>query len=158
MKIQEFSFEDKKLLDDCMNRFCYYHENGIAGNKIYEGYNFPVDVINNFTKLTKNEIWLQKCIKRDTVYVIGYMTGNDEVRIHELRHADFYTNFKTQSEIKDIWKSLPKNIRTDIESQFTRLGYNRNVWMDELYAYLQDKTFWSKKVYKILSETYYFDN
>lgn len=157
MKIQEFAFDDKKLLDSCMKRFCYYHENGIVGNKIYEGYNFPVNVIHNFTeKLTKDELWLKQNIKREVVYIVGYMKGNKEVRIHELRHADFYTNVKIQHDIKHVWKSLPKNIRTDIESQFASLGYNRNVWIDELYAYLNDRTFWSKKVYKMLSETYDF--
>ena len=154
MTIQEFSFIDKKKLDNCMNRFCYYHENGSFGSRIYDGYNFPVDVIYNFTQLTKSEIWLKKQIKHGVRYIIGYMLKDEEVKIHELRHAKFYTTSSIQNEIKQVWELLPKDARTQIETQFCRLGYNKNVWIDEFYAYSQDKTFWPKKIYRIIFETY----
>jgi hypothetical protein len=150
MTIQEFPFTDKKLMDNCMKRFCYYHENGNIGSKIYEGYNFPVSVIKNFSILTTEEKWLKDNITKETIYIIGFMKNNRDVREHERRHAIFYTNSNIENYTKKIWTMLPEKVKNDIGKQFSRLGYNKKVWLDELYAYLYDKAFWSRKNYNIL--------
>jgi hypothetical protein len=116
-------FEGKKdkmneLLDPISNRY-----EGPLVNR--EGHNFPADSIPVSHYLTP---YKNKC-----KYVIGLY--NTKSLNHELQHAKYYLDTNYRMQVQTEWNELSPEKQNHITMFLTKLGYRKDVHLDEYQAY-----------------------
>lgn len=116
------------------------------------GFNIPSTALDPFregkfkklTQLEKN--FLKKFPKTDKpYYIIGAQEYNSETFNHEIAHALFFTNPKYKTYMT---KEVSKIKLDKLYKWFKKMGYHKDVWIDEAQAYvganlddlLKDKT------------------
>lgn len=68
-------------------------------------------------------------------YIIGAMKGNNDTLQHEIAHGLFYLNSKYKKEMIKLVKSLPIKVRKNMEIMLIKMGYTKQVFIDEIQAY-----------------------
>ena len=114
----------------------------------WAGFNIPGSVIadmlwqhgildpNDYDK-TMEEIW-EECNKKSEdgrFYLIG-VSDEGQVLEHEISHGYFYLYPEYKKEMTKLVKALPKEIKTKMKSTLKSMGYTKEVYVDEMQAYL----------------------
>jgi hypothetical protein len=69
-------------------------------------------------------------------YIIGCLKGNAKTLDHEISHGMFCLNSEYKKEATKLVKALPVKIRTSMEKMLAKGGYTKQVFIDEINAYL----------------------
>ncbi|MES2207094.1 MAG: hypothetical protein V4525_09910 [Pseudomonadota bacterium] len=150
----------KELTDTCMRVSEFYESHKYKGNvqilkqdiinlyieigegeeyyNVFEGYNFPKSTIEEFFTVNQPDEFEETLtnLPLPVTYVIGYITGDQQVLIHELAHA-FYFSFNEYKQQADaITNSLSPMVRNILIKWLTKSGYDQQVHQDELQAYI----------------------
>lgn len=124
----------------------------------WSGFNFPGNIINKLHQMkhdgmkglidhnkyddnmleasNKCASSLSKNFSDYNFYIIGCLKDNTETLDHEISHGLFYLNAEYKKEATKLVKALPKRIRTSMEKMLTKTGYTKQVFIDEINAYL----------------------
>lgn len=73
-------------------------------------------------------------------YIIGVLKGQTKTLNHEICHGLFYLNSEYKKEATKLVKSLSIKIRTNFENMLSKNGYTKQVFIDEINAYLSTDT------------------
>jgi hypothetical protein len=68
-------------------------------------------------------------------YIIGVVKGNGALD-HEIAHGKFYLDPEYKKESIKMVKTLPSEIRMEMNSALKKLGYTPKVYVDETQAYM----------------------
>jgi hypothetical protein len=68
-------------------------------------------------------------------YVIGCLSDNDALE-HEIAHALFYLNEDYKKEVTKLVGGMSKSLKNKIYSNLKKLGYTKEVYIDECQAYM----------------------
>jgi hypothetical protein len=68
-------------------------------------------------------------------YIIGAMKDSATTIQHEVAHGFYYLNKDYKKEMDKLVKALPAKIRKDMETMFIKMGYTKQVFVDEIQAY-----------------------
>jgi hypothetical protein len=118
------NFEGKK---DTMNEVLDPLSNAYEGAlPKREGHNFPAEFIPSSGHCLSS--YKPRC-----KYVIGIY--NTRSLNHELHHAKYYLDANYRSQVQQEWASLDPKIQEHITRFLTKLGYSKNVHLDEYQAY-----------------------
>ena len=74
--------------------------------------------------------------KENSFYIIGCLKNNTKALDHEISHGMFHLNSEYKKEATKLVKALPIKIRTSMEKMLARTGYTKQVFVDEINAYL----------------------
>lgn len=153
VRIQEFyespQFKNKVFT---LKEFKYWYIKNSNSGKIsgkftyytdWVGFNFPDWVLKEFKskfKLYKKEKEFLEIIENniieDKFYIIGTSSKNEEVIRHETAHALYYLNEEYKNKINEELKKLSGYIKNKIYNYLKQTGYNKDVWNDEMHAYI----------------------
>jgi hypothetical protein len=164
----------QRELAETMMRFQEYYENPFWQGKIFtvkefsswynkkydskyykdwQGFNFPSKILEPFKKglfnpLTKKEKNFLDFFKekKGNFYVIG--ANQEDVLKHELCHALFYTNINYRNSIIKIILNNKKKFN-NLEKYLIKLGYCKDVILDEIQAYILDGNYLEQQNIKI---------
>jgi hypothetical protein len=96
-----------------------------------------IEDINKYDKVMSDVY--RECVKKaggDKFYLIGAM-GEDERTIrHELAHGFFYCVPEYKAKMEKLVEGLDLKFRNGMYKEFKRLGYTKEVYVDECQAYL----------------------
>ena len=113
----------------------------------WSGYNIPGNIVNKFTPKdgeTSREEELLDAISEfigdydfaaGDFYLIATIKGGDAMD-HELVHATYYLNKEYCNHANQLVKELPKEISSTMKATFKEMGYAKEVYIDEINAYL----------------------
>ena len=133
-----FTFED--FLDYNMDT-----DGNISYYNFWSGFNIPGDKLNDFFRtfsdLSKREqklfdIVKNYMIKKIPYYVIGTVETDKVTVIHELAHAAYYIDDVYKQEVNVLVKHMDSNIKRELTSKLTDMGYAKKVIVDEINAYM----------------------
>jgi len=108
---------------------------------VFEGYNFPACCIKEFFVVNEADEFEMRLttLPSSITYVIGHITGDQQVLVHELAHA-FYYSFDTYRHGADaITQTLSVEVLNILIKWFVKNGYNQDVYQDELQAYIVEE-------------------
>lgn len=111
--------------------------------KSWSGFNIPGHVLNMFFAnfdLTSREKALRDLIAKNTpgnrFYVIAARKGDALTMDHEVAHAMFYLDEDYRKAASKLVKQMDPKLRKKLETTFKEWGYAREVYVDELNAYM----------------------
>ena len=119
----------------------------------WSGFNFPSHIMNDCIKLFLGQLdsdhnkydknmklayneCERMCNDTEKFYIIGCLKGNTETLDHEICHGLFYLNSEYKKEATKLVKNLPAKLRTSMEKMLAKTGYAKQVFIDEINAYL----------------------
>ena len=106
--------------------FDLYYEHNILDLNEYDAiFNKILDKINTVASSDENKY-----------YLIGSQKGNQTTIDHEVAHAFYYLYPAYKKEANKIIKQLPKRLEKKITDWLLEIGYNKEVFKDEIQAYL----------------------
>lgn len=121
-------------------------ENGVVSYySDWSGFNIPGDKLQEFDSRfcdwTKRELKLLKLIDKhtkgmDKFYVIAAKEGDVQTMDHEIAHAMFYLDDDYRKAASKLVAVMDPTMRQKMEKIFLEWGYARQVWVDELNAYM----------------------
>lgn len=105
--------------------------------------------------------FIKGTIGNEPFYLIGYVTGEDDVIDHEIAHAIYDRMKKYKAEMQEHIESLSDKHRDAIKDCIEKMGYAEEVLEDELQAYLStglseelQKLFKNKRIPKNLVQPF----
>lgn len=113
LKVDEKGIDDDNIYDDDMASA--YH---ICAKKLDKNHN------------------MNGCWSSNDFYIIGCLKSNTRTLQHEIAHGMFYLNSEYKKEATKLVKALPVRIRTSMEKMLAKTGYTKQVFIDEINAYL----------------------
>jgi len=121
-------------------KFTYYTD--------WNGFNFPSHILNpfysgKFKSLSAAEKRILKTFKDKDgkFYVIGTAKGGDiATRQHEIAHALFYLDKQYKADVTSVVNLLSKKDYEKFTDELKYLGYTKQVYVDEIHAYLLSHT------------------
>lgn len=146
MRVSEF-YESDKYKDNLgitkQDIISLYNEIGEGEDyfDVFEGYNFPAYCIKEFFAVNEADEFEMRLITlpSSVTYVIGHITGDQQVLVHELAHA-FYFSFDGYRNSADaITQTLSGEVRDILIKWFIKNGYDQDVYQDELQAYIVEE-------------------
>lgn len=161
LRYQEFyespntKFRNKSFtILDFMEWYSKNHENKFTYCTDWGGYNFPSNIISNclenildYNRYDLNmELAYNQCIYKidkinrranidEKFYIIGAMKGNESTLKHETAHGYYYLNSSYKKETNKLVKALPIKFRKNMETMLAKMGYTKQVFVDEIQAY-----------------------
>lgn len=112
-----------KCLHDCMME-------NIKRNK-YDGKMYQV--WNRLAFLSRPDNWPEDDYK---FYLLGAVAKDRDTLSHEIAHGLFYTTPSYKKEMTALVKALPVKLRNKIYKRLEKLGYTKEVFVDECQAYM----------------------
>lgn len=111
----------------------------------WNGFNIPGNIIKEIWDkgiLDKNryddemlQVYNTCKAKSSKFYLIGAV-GNSHALKHEIAHGFFYTIPEYRLEMQKLVKSIDTNLYSEMQDILRAYGYCRDVWIDEIQAYL----------------------
>ena len=115
-------------------------------NNDWWGFNMPLTIFKPFYEGKFNPLTIQEkellkkleSFKKNNHYLItAFGKVNMKILKHEIAHGLFYTNKKYKKEIVSKLKEINKDSKRKIFEFFKKHnGYHKDVWTDELHAYI----------------------
>lgn len=136
-------FIDSDYMESCLGSFSTASE-GFVPERI--GHNIPMSVIHSYMKskgkrggdgsdIEQSTYKLICTCLPDAEYVIGYICGDTETRLHEYQHAKYFFSREYREEVRRKWESLDEKVRNRYYTQLKEWGYSDEVVLDEFQAY-----------------------
>jgi hypothetical protein len=160
-RVQEFyESKNKNLLNKTFSVFDFLQE-GMDENGIidyfyfWSGFNLPGDIFrswvdfehgsNYFTPLEYDLLGsvLDRVDINETFYVIAAKKGDKITLKHEMAHAMYYVDPAYKLNMDSItiqFKNVHKKQYKKLCKSLSKMGYNKNVYDDEIQAYLSTET------------------
>lgn len=112
----------------------------------WAGYNIPGKAIINFYDTFYHDMRSRESAViahlRDYIfnedpnfYVIGIREGDDNVYVHELRHALYSLSPEFKTACDEIYSRVPYELKDIVSKQLVDMGYSESVVPDEFQAY-----------------------
>ena len=99
----------------------------------YLGFNFSKEQIVEFLKINNNKMLSDLVSKHKTdFYLISYLKNDSDTRNHEIAHYEYW---KSKGIQKSIEKLSESKLYQEIEKDFVKLGYSKEVVPTEIYAF-----------------------
>lgn len=111
----------------------------------WTGFNIPGKVISNtynngikdYNKYDKLMIHVYNtCAKESSDFYLIGVYGKSSALKHEIAHGLFYTDNIYKSIMEKLIKELPTNVRNKMSKELIKMGYSKNVHIDEIQAYM----------------------
>lgn len=132
-----------------LKHFTYFND--------WSGFNLPLSSLekcydsisdkNDYDHFMKQ---IAEFIRRDcgdsAAYLIGTRIGETTTINHEIAHGLYFVNEDYKLEMYELVEKLPKEIRTHLNKTLKQMGYNSNVFVDEIQAYLSTGLYKKMKV------------
>lgn len=142
-KVLCFEFSSKFTMKSCLETFIMLYENKPYIENL--GCYFPTTSALKWIRDTegrvKNEnqktfmhhikINSQKC-----VYVVAFVKGETNMKLHCLRHARFFIDYRYRSRVEHVWRNLDMRTKFQIAQALDSMGYPEHLWIDEFQAYI----------------------
>jgi hypothetical protein len=126
-KIQLLEFPNLHTMREALESKATNYEGSV---KDRVGYNFPLD----------------------GKYIVAWVKGDILTKKHEMLHFKYHTSEKYRQEVSKLWLGFSQAEQTKIIEVLSRLGYSKEVHLDEFQAYWfserKPERFFGLKIYK----------
>ena len=137
-------FNSMGLMNTYMEDISCFYEGKTTNMR--SGHNFPKSILINYfksilqsskTTLTREKQFMFTLLEKHPTaqYIIGYVKGDVKTKLHELKHALYYTDQNYKDSVNQFWKNMDAETRERITSFLKALGYCDDVLIDEFQAY-----------------------